>query len=250
MQRILNQLTTTIAHDIWWAQDAATPDTVFTRLSADPWEEDNTPNDLTADCAPDPPPYSPPSTTNSCRQRDEGRRETNPQRNAAQSQERAEHQAAASPVYIREAAHVQIGHVQIGTVPTHAEARPGDPADPDDLSSRADERGTFPGSAGRRDVQATVREPGRLTTSGEISTSETSARLSSTASSPAPWDHETDVKQVVAECGSDVEEDGASAGDELPNNRQDPAAGIRDGGVLGRLKKVLKGVVDVYLLLE
>lgn len=58
------------------------------------------------------------------------------------------------------------------------------------------------------------------------------------------------MKQVVAECGSDVEEDGASAGDELPNNRQDPAAGIRDGGVLGRLKKVLKGVVDVYLLLE
>lgn len=84
------------------------------------------------------------------------------------------YQAATPPVYIREAGHVQIGHVQIGTVPTHAEARP---ADPDDLSSRADERRTFPGSAGRRDVQATVREPGRLTTSGEISTSETSARL-------------------------------------------------------------------------
>ena len=163
------------------------------------------------------------------------------------------YQAATPPVYIREAGHVQIGHVQIGTVPTHAEARPGDPADPDDLSSRADERRTFPGSAGRRDVQATVREPGRLTTSGEISTSETSARLSSTASSPAPWDgpaHQTDVKQVVAECGSDVEEDGASAGNELPNNRQAPAAGIRDGGLLGRLKKVLKEVVDGYLLLE
>lgn len=143
--------------------------------------------------------------------------------------------------------------MQIGTVPTHAEARPGDPADPGDLSSRADQRETFPGSAGLRDVQATVREPGRPTTSGGVSTSETSARLSSTASSPAPWDgpaHQTDLKQVVAECGSDVEEDGAGAGDELPNNRQAPAEGIREGGLLGRLKKVLKGVVEVYLLLE
>ena len=88
---------------------------------------------------------------------------------------------------------------------------------------------------------------------GGVSTSETSARLSSTASSPAPWDgpaHQTDLKQVVAECGSDVEEDGAGAGDELPNNRQAPAEGIREGGLLGRLKKVLKGVVEVYLLLE